>query len=551
MSDVAAVLVAFHEATGREAAFWERRDGSRGPTLLGASSPAFGERTADGPLKWDVPLWATSQGIVAHLATTGDSVGWLLVEPGQSEDADRLLTRLIPMVLRLANERDGAAQELAGRDGEINLLYAISELLGGSTSVDDVADTLLQELAITVGARRAVFLRTNRAQTALRPIAALGLGDTTYEPIAIDSATHIAARAFRSATACTEEGVASSDADPVLGAECRALLAVAITRPSTGIGITGPHPAITARRPNVSNPEGIGSVPLGVIVLGGHRAGGVFTTGDRKLANAIGAQIGTAMHNSTLVRAALERQQLEREMRLAHDLQLKLLPQPRVVGPEGRAAARVVAAESVGGDFFLLARLDRDRTGVLIGDVAGHGYQAALVMALALSAAAIHVQAAFDPSIALEAVQRSLADELASTDMSLSLCYVVIDSRVGELRFANAGHPHAFRVGRAGDCTRLAAVAPAIGFGDMPIEECVMAWRPGDRVVLFTDGLPDALDASDARLGEPRILDLLASMSHDETPDDMLDRLVRLVERHVAGTPLRDDLAAVIVDRPT
>ena len=118
-------------------------------------------------------------------------------------------------------------------------------------------------------------------------------------------------------------------------------------------------------------------------------------------------------------------------------MQLKLLPKPAVVGPEARAAARLVPAESVGGDFFLLARLDRDRTGVLIGDVSGHGYQSALVMALALSAAAIHVQAAFDPSIALDAVRRSLDDELTSTEMSITMCYAVIDTRAGEVRFAN------------------------------------------------------------------------------------------------------------------
>ena len=549
MSTVAALVAAFREATGREAALWERREGNSEPTLLGASSTAFGVQTAAGPVAWDVSLWARSQGMAAYLANTGDRVGWLIVEPGGSEEADRLLARLIPFVLRLAGERDGTARELAGRDEEINLLYAISDLLGGTTSVESVADTLLRELAATIGATRAVFLRTNRTQTMLTSVAALGLDDTAYPVVALDSTTHIAARAFRRATACTEEGVAARDADPVLGADGEALLAVAITRPSTGIGITGPHPVITARRPSVALLERLGAVPLGVLVLGGPRAGSSFTVGDRKLATAIGTQIGTAMHNTTLVRAAVERQQLEREMRLAHDLQLKLLPRTSVVAPEARAAARVVPAESVGGDFFLLARLDNDRTGVLIGDVAGHGYQAALVMALALSAAAIHVQAAFDPSIAVEAVQRSLADELASTDMSLTLCYVVIDSRVGELRFANAGHPHAFRVGRDGDCTRLAAIAPPIGFSDASIDECVMAWRPGDRVVLFTDGLPDALDARDARLGERRILDLLATMHSGETPEDILARLVSLVDGHVSGTPLRDDLAAVIVDR--
>ncbi len=551
MSEVAALLAAFREATGRQAALWERRDGTVQPTLLGASSVAFAERTAGGPSAWDVQAWARGNGLVAQLASTGDSVGWLFAEPGIGTETDRLLSRLIPFVRRLAHERDGAAQELVERYEEINLLYAISELLGGTTSVENVADTLLRELAITVGATRAVFLRTSRGQTMLKPIASMGLGDTAYPSVALEQTQHIAARAFRSATACTEEGASARDSDPVMGADGSALLAVAITRPSTGIGITGPHPAISARRPVAAALESIGAVPLGVLVLGGQRAGLSFTAGDRKLAMAVGTQIGTAMHNATLVRSAVERQQLEREMRLAHDLQLKLLPRPSVVSPEARAAARVVPAESVGGDFFLLARLDKDRTGVLIGDVSGHGYQAALVMALALSAAAIHVQAAFDPSIAIEAVQRSLADELASTEMSLTLCYAVIDSRRGEVRFANAGHPHAFRVGADGECTRLAAIAPPIGFSDAEIEECVMGWRPGDRLVLFTDGLTDARNSREARLGEGPIVELLRSMSHRESPEEILAALFAQVDGHIGRTALRDDLAAVVVDRDT
>ncbi|MEQ1693073.1 MAG: hypothetical protein ABMA00_17420, partial [Gemmatimonas sp.] len=315
MSEVAALLAAFREATGREAALWERRDGNTAPTLLGASSPAFSAHTEAGPIAWDVPAWARAQNLLARLANTSDSVGWLIVEPGASEEADQLLGRVIPFVRRLAHERDGATHELVERYEEINLLYAISELLGGTTSVENVADTLLRELAMTVGATRAVFLRTNRSRTSLTSIASMGLGDAVYPNVALDSATHIAARAFRSATACTEEGVVTREADPVLGADGDALMAVAITRPSTGIGITGSHPAVSLRRGNGAQPELVGIVPLGVLVLGGHRAGRSFSAGDRKLANAIGTQIGTAMHNATLVRAAVDRQQLEREMR--------------------------------------------------------------------------------------------------------------------------------------------------------------------------------------------------------------------------------------------
>lgn len=544
MTEVAALLAAFLEATGREAAIWERREGSVTPSLLGASSEAFGQRTEAGAAAWDVATWARSRALHAQLVTTGDSVGWLFVEPGHAADADRLLGRLLPVVRRLTRERDGATRELAERYEEINLLYAIGELLGSSTSVETIADTLLIELATTVGARRAVFLQTDRQFGALVPVATMGLGDRTYPPVPFDHPEHIAVRAFRSGSACTEDGLAAAAGDPILSGQGAPLLAVAITRPSTGVGITGTF-AVPTRR----GTEG-GTIPLGVLVLGGRDQGAPFTAGDRKLAVAVGTQVGTAMHNASLVRAAVERQQMAREMKLANELQLKLLPNPRVVLPEARAAARVVAAEIVGGDFFLLARLDQARTGVLIGDVSGHGYQSALIMALALSAAGIHVQAAFDPSIALEAVQRSLRDELESTEMSISMCYAVIDTRAGELRYANAGHPHAFAMSADGTCTRLGAVAPPLGWCEGTIEESVMTWKPGNRLVFFTDGVVDARNAMGGRLTEEAVLATLARVPREATPDDILSRVFTRLETHVGQTPLRDDCTVVVVDRP-
>ncbi len=550
MTEVAALLAAFHEATEREAAIWERRDGSVASSLLGASSTTFGTYTAPGADAWDVSRWARTHGVVVQLVTTGESSGWLFTEPGITPESNRFLGRLIPFVRRLQRERDVVADALTERVEEINSLYAIGELLGNGVSLEDVADTLLRELAGTVGASRAVFLTTRRGPSVLAPVATLGLRNREYPPVAVDDPVHVAARAWRSGTSCVEDGASSRLADPVLADRGGPLLAIAVTRPSSGMGITGQYPVITSRRPDGSGPDGAAGVPLGVILLAGRADGATFSQGDRSLGTAVGRQVGVAMHNMSLVRAAVERQQHAREMRLAHDLQLKLLPRPSVVAPEARAAARVVPADSVGGDFYLLARLDRDRTGVLIGDVSGHGYQSALVMALALSAAAIHVQAAFDPSIALEAVQRSLADELTSTEMSLSLCYVVIDTRAGELRFANAGHPHAFRLGADGQCDRLPAVAPPIGFGDSPIEECVMSWRVGDRVVLFTDGVVDALNADGKRLGERAMLQTLSRMCNAESPEAILETMFAAVRAHAGDTPLRDDLAIVVADRP-
>jgi hypothetical protein len=104
MNEVAALLAAFLEATGREAAIWERREGGVTFTLLGASSPAFVVRTEPGAQAWDVATWARTQALQAQLVTTGDSVGWLFVESGHAPDADRLLGRLLPVIRRLTRD---------------------------------------------------------------------------------------------------------------------------------------------------------------------------------------------------------------------------------------------------------------------------------------------------------------------------------------------------------------------------------------------------------------------------------------------------------------
>ena len=120
--------------------------------------------------------------------------------------------------------------------------------------------------------------------------------------------------------------------------------------------------------------------------IGGDR----FTLDDRKLVGAVANQIGAAVENARLVERDLQQQRLQRELELAHDLQLKLLPSPSVLQGDAEVAARCLPADSVGGDFYTFSRLGKGRVGVMLGDVASHGFSAALVMALVMSAAGIH-----------------------------------------------------------------------------------------------------------------------------------------------------------------
>jgi len=232
---------------------------------------------------------------------------------------------------------------------------------------------------------------------------------------------------------------------------------------------------------------------------------------------------------------------------MAHDLQMKLLPSAKVVAPDADVAARVVPAESVGGDFYHLFRLGGGRTGVMIGDVSSHGYRAALIMALAMSASAIHAQGSDHPEETLDAIRGSLGDELETTEMFISAFYGVIDVEGGMLRYANTGHPHAFVIRADGTAERLRASDPPLGMTDTPPSASRCDWHAGrDLLLLFTDGISDARDRLGRPLREDAVLEAVRAM-RDAPVDRILERVFAIVAEHAAGVPSRDDQTLVVV----
>jgi sigma-B regulation protein RsbU (phosphoserine phosphatase) len=234
-------------------------------------------------------------------------------------------------------------------------------------------------------------------------------------------------------------------------------------------------------------------------------------------------------------------------MQLAHELQMRLLPSPDVVRPSATCAARVEPAQSVGGDFYHLFRLEGDRTGVLIGDVSSHGYQAALIMALTMSAMAIHAQQSADPARTVASLLATIAGELRVTEMFLALCYAVVDPARKEIRWVNAGHPHAFVIDGKGGVHRLGATDPPLGMSSDAPHGATRAWAPQEDVLaLFTDGIVDARDSSGKALGEPRVLEVLTAR-RKETPERLVDGVFALLEGHMGGAAPHDDQALVVL----
>ncbi len=525
MSDLDAVLSAFREATGCPASVWAQ-PGPQEPLQIeggdpgDSAAPPADRRPAEGAMEFGTP-----DGLQIVARVPGARTAWLSLGPSADPAAARLgLKLLLPVasqVLRSQLEVSHAAADLAERYEEINLLYSIGEILGRTVSLDESARIILNEISETVGARRGAIYVIDRTVGMLRPAAALGAAAPLAD-IAADDPHSVTARVFRTHHALlVADGAMQSDVEAPI--RRGAMLSVPIMWAS---------------------PQG--GVPLGVVNLSGRRGGQPFTASDQKLVSAIATQVGTTIQNTRLARASAEQAELTREMALAHDLQMKLLPTPQSLAPVADCAARVAPAESVGGDFYNLFQLGDGRVGVLIGDVSSHGYRAALIMALVMSATAIHARGSSDPAATIGALLASLADELRETEMFMTVCYAIIDTRSGTVTWCNAGHPHAFVVHGDGSTTRLAATDPPLGLVDDAPHAASQPWRSDDVLVLFTDGISDERGTQKKRLGERAVLEVVKAR-RAEAAWRIVDGVFALVEGHMGAMTPRDDQALVVL----
>jgi phosphoserine phosphatase RsbU/P len=402
--------------------------------------------------------------------------------PGRSLGDDS--SHILAVVQGLADHNRASialAAELAARYEEIDLLYTIGELLGRARAVSEVAALILREICAVIGARRAGLRVYDESRRMLHTVATLGAepGDIP-EDVSIDDAAIVAARAFNS-----------------------------------GRVETGPQagwvPGIVVAVPIVYAASGAPPRVIGTLALADRAGGGAFTREEIKLITAVATQIGAALENARLVAGDRDRQRMQQEMELAHDLQLRLMPSPSVLRGDADVSVRSEAADAVGGDFYTFLRLGRGRVGVMLGDVASHGLSAALIAAEVLAAAGIHANSTTPPDETLTLLRDSLADELEKTEMYLTVFYGILDPTAGRLIYASAGHPHAFRVPRTGSAERLEPTAPPLGLVEAGrYRRQMVPWHfADDLLVLFTDGLQDHVGADGDRYGEPRVLNCI------------------------------------------
>jgi sigma-B regulation protein RsbU (phosphoserine phosphatase) len=493
-----------------------------GRTLRLAAGPDPG--TAP-PVPQQTGLVPTPEGAV-WLEPLGELEGfWLEIDGLPAAELTGAAAHVMPLIAALLDaERQRAflAEELTSRYEEIDLLYAISEILGQTVQLEEATQTIAREVSTVVGARRASIMVFDETAGVLRTVAARGFGLDGLGPVRVDDECSVAARVYRERRVVaydpTAADVGNGECGEPRGYRGQAFLSVPICYGAPGSPLRC----------------------VGVINLTDRLGGDRFTLSDRKLVTAVANQIGAAVENARLVERDVRQQRLRHELQLAHDLQLKLLPSPAVLQGDAEVAARCFPADSVGGDFYTFSRLGRGRVGVMLGDVASHGFSAALVMALVMSAAGIHAAASVTPDETLSALLESLSTELTSTEMYFSVFYGVLDPLTGRLSYANAGHPYAFRVPRFGDPERLEATAPPLGLATAgSIQRRQVPWSiDHDLLVLWTDGLVDARNEAGEPFGEPRLLAIVGE-HRGEPPEEIVTAVIEAADAFGA-TPVDD-----------
>jgi sigma-B regulation protein RsbU (phosphoserine phosphatase) len=446
------------------------------------------------------------------------------VPEDQRESLPNLVTGFLGRTFEFAQEVRFFTYELSERYEEINLLYSISETLGSLLRLDDAARVILGEVCDVLGARRGSLWVYQPQGNLLDLVAAVG-EEGLMGPLSVEDPEAVTAMVFR-------------EGRPVI-----------VGRPGT------PR---ESRIPVREGVDSLLSVPIrytppageprtvGVINLLGRLRGGRFTTSDQKLLSAIASQVGSALENHRLIREGLAQERVTREMELAHNLQMKLLPvAEHFEGAE--VAARVQPAEMVGGDFFHLLHIPEGRIGVMIGDVSTHGFPAALIMALSMSAATIYAMEVDGPAAVLRSLDNALRDELETTEMHLSLFYGVLDAGRGQMVYSNAGHPHAFVIHSDGRHERLHATDPPVGIaGPDSYSQKVVPWAQGeDLLLLFTDGISDTLGEVEGGGGEEIVLKAATAGRHGN-PADIVEDLFRRAGEAVPSIPADDRTVLVM-----
>ncbi len=293
-------------------------------------------------------------------------------------------------------------------------------------------------------------------------------------------------------------------------------------------------------------PDPSGERRVGVLYLDSREKGTLLASSTGSSLETLANEAAVAIENAKLYRAALEKARLDQEMQTAADIQQALLPTRRRAGTFFAAAAETLPCRAIGGDFFDYFDLGESSLGIVLGDVAGKGPPAALLSAFTQGSLQAQASAAGreGPASILAAVNTALVRRGISGRF-VTLFFAVLTPE-GRLTYCNAGHNPPMLVGADGEVRRLEVGGIVLGlFEGVDFAEATVDLAPGDFLVVFSDGVSEAMSAAGEEYGDDRLIASLADISAGDA-ESRLARIFGDVERFTAGAAQHDDVTAMV-----
>ena len=283
--------------------------------------------------------------------------------------------------------------------------------------------------------------------------------------------------------------------------------------------------------------------PIGVIRLYTRRRR-TFSSHEADMLQAVAGLLATAIEDASLHAEHVENERVQRQLRMAADVQKRMMPSEPPHVPPFEIAARYVPCFELGGDFYDFVPLD-GHLGIVVGDVVGKGVPASLLMASVRASLRAYAQDVYDLAEIISRVNRTMTRDTLDNEF-VTLFYGVIDPPKRRLTYCNAGHEPPLLL-RDGRIIRLEVGGMTVGV-DAPqrYEKAVVDMKPNDLLVIYTDGLTDALSFSGDRFRRSRIIEAMEEAAGGSA-QDVLNHVLWQMRRFVGLNRSVDDTTIVTV----
>jgi sigma-B regulation protein RsbU (phosphoserine phosphatase) len=294
---------------------------------------------------------------------------------------------------------------------------------------------------------------------------------------------------------------------------------------------------------------GKGDSLVGVIQVLNKKNRETFDEIDESLLAGLSDHITVALERGRLIEAYVEKERLEEGLKLAHDIQMSMLPKTFPPFPERRELdifAAITPAKKVGGDFYDFFFLDEHHLCFAIGDVSGKGVPAALFMAVITTLFKAIAGRAQNPGEILSTVNREICRDNDSQMFTTLFCGI-LDTRTGEIRYSNGGHNPPYHVARGGVQQVPKTGGRLLGL----IEETTYApsrlvLGSGDTIFLYTDGVTEAMDPAEQFFSERRLESIL-SQTKFASAREQIEHLTSQITLFAAGAEQSDDITTLAI----